>query len=71
MGVGTQSDRGRPLFNSFERVFDLVQTALWRPSRDIVIVLVAELAIVQIRFHPKTSNIDVSKKGQGRESGSI
>lgn len=57
MGVGTQSDCSRSLFHGLERVFDLVQTALWRPSRDIVIVLVSELVVSRVGFHPRAKGV--------------
>lgn len=42
MSVGPETDRGRTLLDGLEGVFNLVEATLWRPGRDIVVVLVAE-----------------------------
>lgn len=45
VSVGPETDRGRTLLDGLEGVFNLVEATLWRPGRDIVVVLVAELFV--------------------------
>lgn len=49
MCIRAQTHGGRSLLHSLESVFNLVQTALWGPGRDIVVVLVAELFFLFIQ----------------------